>query len=372
MTNETVDTSGTVVDTPHTPETSAAVDAGLDQLLGQFVTDLGATAAAGNIVIGDRLGLYRALAEAGPLTSAELADYTSTAERYVREWLRGQAAGGQVSYRAETDRFWLTPAQTLAFADPHGLVLPGAFQMAVCFLLDLAAITDRFRTGDGFAWGDHGDDVAIGCERFFRPGYVGNLVSSWLPAVDGLVDRLEQGIAVADVGCGLGSSTRILAEAYPASTLTGFDNHPGSIELADKLAADAGLSDRVTFAVAAATDFPGSDLGLVTTFDCLHDMGDPISAARHIRNALGSDGVWLIVEPYAGDQVSDNLTPVGRLYYSCSTFLCVPHAISEGAPNALGNQAGQRPIGHVVEQAGFSHFQRVCETPFNIVYEARP
>ncbi len=365
MTNETVDTADTVV-------TAQTVDTGLDALLGQFVTDLGATAAAGNIVIGDRLGLYRALAEAGPFTAAELADYTATAERYVREWLRGQAAGGLVSYRADTDQFWLTPAQTLAFADPQGLVLPGAFQMAVGFLQDLEAITERFRTGEGFAWGAHSDDVAIGCERFFRPGYVANLVSSWLPAVNGLVDRLEQGIAVADVGCGLGSSTRILAETYPASTLTGFDNDPVSIELADKLAADAGLGDRVAFAVAAAADFPGGDLGLVTTFDCLHDMGDPVGAARHIRSTLGSDGVWLIVEPYAGDTVVDNLTPVGRLYYSASTFLCVPHALSEGSSDALGSQAGQQVIARVVAQAGFSRFKRVSETPFNIVYEARP
>lgn len=352
--------------------TSENVDGQLDQLLGQFVADLGATAAAGNIVIGDRLGLYRALAEAGPLTSAEVADYTGTAERYVREWLRGQAAGGQVSYRSETDTYWLTAAQKLAFADPDGLVLPGAFQLAVGFLHDITMITECFRSGEGFAWGAHGEDVAVGCERFFRPGYVANLVGSWLPPVTGLVDRLERGVTVADIGCGLGSSTRILAETYPASTVTGYDNHAGSIELAAKLAAEAGLANRVSFAVAAATDFPGHDLGLVSTFDCLHDMGDPLAAARHIRGALAADGVWLIVEPYAGDSVRDNLHPVGRLYYSCSTFLCVPHAIAEGATDALGNQAGQQPIARIVEQAGFSHFGRVAETPFNIVYAARP
>ncbi|HEU5483454.1 MAG TPA: class I SAM-dependent methyltransferase [Microlunatus sp.] len=352
--------------------TNQILDTELGDLLGQFVTDLGATAAAGNIVIGDRLGLYRALSEAGPLTALELARYTGTAERYVREWLRGQAAGGQVSYQPDTHRFYLTAAQTLAFADPGGLVLPGAFQMAVGFLNDLPAITERFRTGEGFAWGAHGDDVAIGCERFFRPGYVANLVTSWLPAVDGLVDRLVQGTTVADVGCGLGSSTRILAETYPACTVLGFDNHAGSIDLADKLAAEAGLGNRIEFAVAAAADFPGHGLGLVTTFDCLHDMGDPVGAARHIRSTLGPDGVWLIVEPYAGDAVSDNLTPVGRLYYSCSTFLCVPHAIAEGAADALGNQAGEQPIADVVDRAGFSHFARVRETPFNLVYEARP
>ena len=263
-------------------------------------------------------------------------------------------------------------AQALAFADPDGLVLPGAFQMAIGCLDDLTEILERFRSGGGFGWGEHGSDVAVGCERFFRPGYVANLVSGWLPAVDGLVERLQHGIVVADVGCGLGSSTRILAATYPRSTVVGYDNHPGSIELADKLAVDAGLADRVEFAVASAADFPGSDLGLVTTFDCLHDMGDPVAAARHIRSALAPDGVWLIVEPYAGDAVSENLTPVGRLYYSFSTFLCVPHALSEGAPDPLGNQAGEQQIARVIEQAGFGGFQRVAETPFNLVYEARP
>ncbi len=352
--------------------TDTVDDAELNQILGRFVTDLGATAAAGNIVIGDRLGLYRALAEAGPLTAAELADYTGTVERYVREWLRGQAAGQLVSYRPDTDQYSMTPAQALAFADPNGLVLPGAFQLALGCFDDRSAIIERFRSGEGFAWGDHGADVSVGCERFFRPGYVANLVSTWLPAVDGVTERLQQGIAVADVGCGLGSSTRILAETYPVSTVIGYDNDPASIVLADKLTAEAGLSDRVEFSIASAADFPGRGLGLVTTFDCLHDMGDPLAAARHIRHALSDDGVWLIVEPYAGDTVSDNLNPVGRLYYSFSTFLCVPHAIAEGAADALGNQAGERPIADLIEQAGFAGFRRVTETPFNIVYEARP
>lgn len=353
--------------------TNATIDeTELNELLGRFVTDLGATAAAGNIVIGDRLGLYRALAEAGPLTAVELADYTGTVERYVREWLRGQAAGKLVTYRPDTDQYWMTPAQALAFADPDGLVLPGAFQMALAAFDNRDTIADRFHTGRGFGWGEHGDDVAVGCERFFRPGYVAHLVSNWLSAVDGLVERLDGGIAIADVGCGLGSSTRILAETFPASTVTGYDNDPGSIELARKLTAEAGLGEPVEFAVAAAADFPGSGLGLVTTFDCLHDMGDPVGAARHIRSTLAADGVWLIVEPYAGDVVADNLTPVGRLYYSLSTFLCVPHAISEGAPDALGNQAGEQAVAQVAEAAGFGQFRRVTETPFNIVYEARP
>jgi 2-polyprenyl-3-methyl-5-hydroxy-6-metoxy-1,4-benzoquinol methylase len=343
----------------------------LDDLLARFVGDLGATMAAGNVVIGDRLGLYRALADAGPLTSADLATYTGTSERYVREWLRGQAAGGAISYRGDTDQYWMTPDQALAFADPDGLVLPGAFQLAVACLADLPAITDAFRTGSGVAWGDHHPEVFTGCERFFRPGYSANLVSSWVPAVPGLTERLTSGVAVADVGCGLGASTRILAETYPASTVVGFDNHPESIELARAMTAEAGLADRCTFRVARAQEFPGTGYGLVTSFDCLHDMGDPVSAARRVRAALAPDGVWMIVEPYAGASVSENLTPVGRVYYSFSSFLCVPHAVSEGAADPLGNQAGEEAVGRVVEQAGFGHVARVAETPFNIVYEAR-
>ena len=343
----------------------------LDDLLAQFVGDLGATMSAGNVVIGDRLGLYRALADAGPLTSADLASYTGTSERYVREWLRGQAAGGTISYRGDTDQYWMTPEQALAFADPDGLVLPGAFQLAVACLADLPAITEAFRTGNGVAWGDHHPEVFTGCERFFRPGYSTNLVSAWIPAIPGLTERLTSGVAVADIGCGLGASTRILARTYPASTVVGFDNHPESIELARSMTAAAGLADRCTFHVARAQELPGTGYGLVTSFDCLHDMGDPVAAARRVRAALAPDGVWMIVEPYAGASVSENLTPVGRVYYSFSSFLCVPHAVSEGAADALGNQAGEGAISRVAEQAGFGHVERVAETPFNIVYEAR-
>ena len=342
----------------------------INELLGRFVNDLGATISAGNVLIGDKLGLYRALAEAGPLTPSELADYTNTAERYVREWLPGQAAGGYVCFDASTGRYSLTEAQALAFADPAGLLLPGAFQLAVACLADEPTILDAFRTGHGVAWGDHHPDVFTGCERFFRPGYVSNLVSSWIPAIPGLSQQLEEGLTVADVGCGLGPSTRILADTYPASTVRGFDPHPASIELARKAAAEAGLADRCDFAVARAQDFPGTGYGLVTTFDCLHDMGDPVGAARHIRAALAEDGVWLIVEPFADGSVAENLNPVGRVYYSFSTFLCVPHAISEGAGDALGNQAGEAPVRSVVEAAGFSTFRRATQTPFNIVYEA--
>ncbi len=333
-------------------------------LLGRFVQDLGATVSAGNVLIGDELGLYRALAEAGPFTAAELAAHTGTAERYVREWLPGQAAGGYVSYDTGTERYWLNEAQAVAFADPGGLLLPGAYQLALACLADREMIVDAFRTGQGVAWGAHDENVFTGCERFYRPGYVQNLVSSWIPAVPGLADRLTAGIAVADVGCGLGASTRIMAETYPASSVRGFDSHPESVELARSGGVDA--------EVARAQDFPGTGYGLVTTFDCLHDMGDPVGAARHIRAALADDGSWLIVEPYAGGSVAENLTPVGRVYYNFSTFLCVPHAISEGAVDALGNQAGEAPVGKIVSEAGFGTFRRVAETPFNLVYEARP
>jgi SAM-dependent methyltransferase len=344
----------------------------LDALLGRFVNDLGATISAGNVLIGDRLGLYQALAEAGPLTPDELAAYTGTAQRYVREWLPGQAAGGYVSFDAATGQYTLTPEQALAFADPDGLALPGAFQLAAGCLASQSRILDAFRTGEGVAWGDHHPDVFTGCERFYRPGYVANLIGSWIPAVPGLADRLSAGIAVADVGCGLGTSTRLLAEAYPASSVRGFDSHDGSIRLARAAAAQAGLTDRCPFDVARADEFSGADYGLVATFDCLHDMGDPVGAARHIRGALAEDGIWLIVEPFANALTADNLTPVGRMYYSFSTFLCVPHAISEGAGDALGNQAGEAPIGAVAAEAGFRTFQRVAQTPFNLVYAARP
>ena len=335
-------------------------------LLGRFVQDLGATISAGNVLIGDELGLYRAMAEAGPLTPAELAAYTGTAERYVREWLPGQAAGGYVSYDATADRYWLDEAQAVAFADPDGLLLPGAYQLALACLADRATVQDAFRTGQGVPWGAHHPGVYIGCERFYRPGYVQNLVGSWIPAVPGLAERLTAGTAVADVGCGLGLTTRIMAETYPASTVRGFDAHAGSVELARS------RTPEVAVDVATAQDFPGTGYGLVTTFDCLHDMGDPVGAARHIRAALADDGIWLIVEPFAGASVADNLTPVGRVYYNFSTFLCVPHAISEGAADALGNQAGEAPIGKLVSEAGFGTFQQVAETPFNLVYEARP
>jgi len=344
----------------------------LGELLGRFVGDLGATIAAGNVVVGHRLGLYRSLAE-GPATAEELARRTGTDPRYVAEWLRGQAAGGYVSCDPAAGRFSLTEEQAFALADPDGtLYLPGAFLLALGALRAESQVTDAFRSGAGMGWHEHHEDVFAGTEMFFRPGYVANLTSSWIPALDGVAEKLAAGGRVADVGCGHGASTVLLAQAYPTSAILGSDYHQASVDTARKHAAEAGLADRARFEVASAQTFSGTGYDLVATFDCLHDMGDPVGAARHIRAALADDGSWLIVEPYAGGSVAQNLTPVGRVYYNFSTFLCVPHAISEGAADALGNQAGEAPVGKIVSEAGFGTFRRVAETPFNLVYEARP
>jgi 2-polyprenyl-3-methyl-5-hydroxy-6-metoxy-1,4-benzoquinol methylase len=350
-----------------------AVDEGkLTEFLGRFVGDLGATIAAGNVVVGHRLGLYRTMV-GNPGTSDELARRTDCDPRYIAEWLRGQAAGGYVDYDADTDTYSLNEEQAFVLADPNGAVYaPGAFVLALGSLRAEERVAEAFRTGAGIGWHEHDQGVFVGCEQFFRPGYHANLVSSWIPALDGVEEKLAAGAKVADVGCGLGSSTVLLAEHYPNSRLAGFDYHDGSIELARKRAADAGVADRISFDVASAQSFSGTGYDLVTTFDCLHDMGDPLGAATHIRQSLAPDGSWLIVEPFAGDDVSDNLNPVGRVYYNFSTFLCVPNALSQPGGYSLGAQAGEHSIGDVVTRAGFTRFRRASETPFNIVYEARP
>jgi SAM-dependent methyltransferase len=344
----------------------------LGELLGRFVSDLGATVAAGSIVVGHRLGLYRGLAEE-PATAEELARRTGTDPRYVAEWLRGQAASGYVSYDAGADRFSLTGEQAYALADPDGeLYLPGAFVLALGALRAESQITDAFKTGAGMGWHEHHEDVFSGCEMFFRPGYVANLTSSWIPALDGVAEKLAAGGRVADVGCGHGASTVLLAEAYPKARIMGSDYHQASVDIARKRAADAGVADRARFEVASAQTFSGTGYDLIATFDCLHDMGDPVSAARHIRQALDADGSWLIVEPMAGDALAENLNPVGRVYYSFSTFLCVPNARSQPGGYALGAQPGDAAVRRIAEQAGFGRFRRAAETPFNAVYEARP
>ncbi len=344
----------------------------LGAFLGRFVGDLGATMAAGNVVIGDRLGLYRELASA-PASADELARRTNTDPRYVAEWLRGQAAGGYVEYDASSDSYSMTEEQAFALTDPDGAVyVPGAFQLALGSLRAEPRIVEAFRSGDGLGWHEHDEEVFDGCERFFRPGYIANLVPSWIPSLEGVETKLQAGAKVADIGCGHGASTVLLGQAYPASTIVGSDYHEGSIESARKRASGAGVAERVSFEVASAQTFGGKDYDLVATFDCLHDMGDPIGAARHIREAMAPDGTWLIVEPAAQDTVEGNLNPVGRVYYGFSTFLCVPNALSQRGGYALGAQAGEAAIRRVATDAGFTRFRRAAETPFNLVYEARP
>ena len=345
----------------------------LTEFLGKFVTDLGATVAAGNVVVGHRLGLYGVLAQSGAMTADDLASHTETNPRYITEWLRGQAAGGYVEYDADADTYSMTEEQAFALADPDGAVYaPGAFVLALGALKAEPQITERFRSGEGLGWHEHDEDVFVGCEQFFRPGYIANLVPAWIPALDGVEAKLRAGARVADLGCGLGASTVLLAKEYGESTFFGSDYHAHSIELAAKRASAAGVAERVSFEVATAADFSGSNYDLVATFDCLHDMGDPLATAKHVRQAIAKDGTWLVVEPYAGDTVSDNLNPVGRVYYNFSTLLCVPNALSQQGGYALGAQAGEAAIRRVVTDAGFTRFRRAAETPFNIVYEVRP
>ena len=344
----------------------------LMDFLHKFVGDLGATMAAGNVLVGDRLGLYRVLAER-PMLPQELAERTGTAARYVDEWLRGQAAGGYVEYDPQTGAFSLTPEQAFALTDPDGAVFaPGAFEFALGALRAEQKVVQAFRSGAGVGWHEHHEDVFSGCERFFRPGYAANLVAAWIPALDGAEAKLQTSARVADVGCGHGASTTLMARAYPASFFTGSDYHEESVIAARKQAAEAGLADRVRFEVASAQTFDGGPYDLVTSFDCLHDMGDPLGAARNVREMLAPDGTWMIVEPAAGGSVTDNLNPVGRVYYSFSTFVCVPNALSQDGGYSLGAQAGEEPVRRLAADAGFTAFRRVAETPFNIVYEARP
>jgi ubiquinone/menaquinone biosynthesis C-methylase UbiE len=344
----------------------------MQEFLGRFVTDLGATAAAGNVVIGHRLGLFKALA-GSPATADELAARTQTSPRYVAEWLRGQAAGGYVEYAPETDTYSMTEEQAFALTNPDGGVYaPGAFVLALGALRAEPQITEAFRTGSGLGWHEHHQDVFAGCEQFFRPGYIANLIPSWIPALDGVLDKLHAGATVADIGCGLGASTILLGSEFPNSRFTGSDYHDGSIDIARKRAGDAGVADRVSFEVASASSFSGTGYDLAATFDCLHDMGDPLAAARHVRQALKPDGTWLVVEPAAADQADGNMNPVGRVYYNFSTLLCVPNALSQPGGYSLGAQAGEAAIRQIATDAGFTRFRRAAETPFNLVYEIRP
>lgn len=346
----------------------------LNALLGRFVGDLGATMHAGSIVIGEKLGLYKAMATPEErVTADELAKRTNTNERYVREWLNANAASGYVEYDAEQDAYYLTEEQSFVMTNENNAAyLPGAFILATSALRAVPDLVERFKTGDGFGWHEHHEDLFCGTELFFRPGYIANLVSAWLPALEGVEDKLKAGAKVADVGCGLGASTILMAQAYPNSTFTGFDYHPASIDSARQKAATAYVGDRAKFEVAASKEYPGEDYDLVTFFDCLHDMGDPVGAAKHVRQSLKNDGTWMIVEPFAHDTYAENHNPIGRVYYSASTMICTPASRSQEVGACLGAQAGEKKLREVATEGGFTRFRRATETPFNLVLEARP
>ncbi len=345
----------------------------LEAFMGQAVVDMGAIISAPLFIIGEKLGLYKAMAGAGPLSSQEVADRAGAAERYVREWLRNQAAGGYVTYDAASDRYTLPDEQALALADEDSpFYILGMYDSIASLFADEEQILEAFRSGEGMGWHEHDHRLFRGTERFFRPGYRQHLVASWIPALDGVREKLVAGAKVADVGCGHGASTIIMAEAFPNSEFAGFDYHEASIERAREAAADAGVSDRVSFAVASAKDYPGQDYDLVCVFDCLHDMGDPVGASAHVLETLAPDGTWMIVEPFANDRVEDNLNPVGRVFYGASTTICTPASLSQEVGLALGAQAGEAQLSEVLREGGFTRVRRATETPFNLVLEARP
>jgi hypothetical protein len=348
-------------------------DAKLNEFMMKAVGEMGAAMNVPLIVIGDKLGLYKAMAGAGAMTSAELASKSGTTERYVREWLAAQSAGGFVTYDAKTDRYTLPPEQALALADENSPVfLPGFFQAVEAAIKSIPKIADAFRSGNGVGWHEHDQGLFVGTERFFRPNYRGHLIAEWIPSLGDTEAKLKAGASVADVGCGLGTSTILMAKAFPKSTFVGYDYHAGSIELAREAAKKAEVSDRVKFDIAKAKDFPGKGFQLVTFFDCLHDMGDPEGAAKHVRESLDANGAWMIVEPFANDKLEDNLNPIGRVFYAASTMLCTPASLSQEVGLGLGAQAGEGRLSKILKSAGFTRVRRSAETPFNIVLEARP
>jgi SAM-dependent methyltransferase len=351
---------------------TASIDEGrLQTLLGTMVTELGAAATGALIVVGDRLGLYKALAGQGPATSAQLSGWTGTAERYVREWLANQAASGYVEYDSHTKRFSMSAEQAAVFADNDSpALMTGGYYSIASVYKGVETLVERFRDGGGICWGDHDGCLFCGVAKFFRPSYRAGLVQEWLPALDGVVGKLERGACVADVGCGYGSSTIIMAQAFPQSDFVGYDFHPHSIEHAREEAAKAVVTN-ARFEVATAKDYPASGYDLVTFFDCLHDMGDPAGAARHVRETLADDGTWMLVEPMAGDDLGANLNPVGRAYYAFSTSICTPTSLSQEVGTALGAQAGERRLREIIETGGFSRVRRAAQTPFNLILEAR-
>jgi len=353
--------------------TAMTVDEGrLHAFMGKMVDDMSAAMSGALVLIGDKLGLYKAVAEHGPLTPKQLADRTGTKERYVREWLAAQAASGYVTYDAKSGCFSMSPEQAMALArEDSPVFLAGAFDIIAAAYMDEPKVRQAFRTGGGVGWHEHSQCLFQGTERFFRTAYSAHLLQEWLPALDGAVARLEKGAKVADVGCGHGASTILMARAFPNSQFSGFDYHEGSVARARKAAEASGVAN-ARFETASAKAFHGSNYDLITAFDCLHDMGDPVGAARHIREALAPDGWFMLVEPFARDRLADNLNPVGRMYYSASTLICTPASLSQEVGLALGAQAGEARLRAVLEEAGFTRIRRAAETPFNLILEARP
>ena len=344
----------------------------LNELVGKLVGDLGAAIAGAGILLGDRLGIYKAMADGTPVTSSDLAKKTGLHERYLREWLSGQAASGYIDYHADNNTFSLSPEQATAFAEEGSpAFIAGAFDIVQSTYLDEPKVADAFRTGKGVGWHEHSKCLFSGNERFSRPRYNANLVQNWIPALDGVEAKLKSGAKVADVGCGNGTSTIVMAQAYPKSQFFGFDYYQPSLDRAANLAKEAGVGDRITFEQASAKDFPARGFDLVAFFDCLHDMGDPVGAGRHVKQALAQDGVWMIVEPFAHDNLKDNLNPVGRVLYGASTFICTPASLSQEVALGLGAQAGERRLRQVATEAGFTRFRRAAETQFNMIFEAR-
>jgi len=345
----------------------------LEAFMGQAVTDMGAIISGPLMLIGEKLGLYKAMAHAGPLTSREVAERSGAAERYVREWLGNQAAGGYVTYDAESDRYTLPEEHALALADEDSpFYILGVYDSIASLYADEDQILEAFRSGEGMGWHEHDHRLFRGTERFFRPGYRAHLVAEWIPALDGVQEKLARGAKVADVGCGHGASTIIMAEAFPNSEFFGFDYHAPSIERAHEAAKEAGVDDRITFATDAAKEYPGHGYDLVCVFDCLHDMGDPVGASAHVLETLASDGTWMIVEPFANDRLEENLNPVGRVFYGASTVICTPASLDQEVGLALGAQAGEARLTDVLKQGGFTRVRRATETPFNLILEARP
>lgn len=359
---------------PEAEPAAAPLDpAKLEAFMGKMVGDMGAANGGALVILGERLGLYRALAQAGPSTSQQLAERTGTHERYVREWLSCQAASGYVEYDEATGRFFMSPEQVMALADPDSPVyVASAFQLTASVYMDEPKIAEAFRTGEGVGWHEHSTCLFCGVEQFFRTGYRAHLVQEWLPALDGVVDRLRTGAKVADIGCGHGASTIILAQAFPNSDFVGLDYHEASIERAREAAREAGSPSNLRFEVASAKDSPGADYDLVAVFDALHDMGDPVGAARRVREMLKPDGTFMIVEPMAGDTLTENMNPVGRMYYAASTMICTPGSLAQEVGLGLGAQAGPQRLRAVLAEAGFTRVRVATSTPFNLILEARP